>query len=202
MSLSTPAPLELSDQDIGKEIHDFAHQLWPINRSITGVGVRQTLEMIKVHVPELTIKSITTGTQAFDWTIPQEWIVRDAWIITPDGKKICNFSENNLHLLGYSVAVNKVVSKEELDAHLYSRPDLPDAIPYVTSYYKPRWGFCMSEYERQNLPDGDYQVFIDSDHFDGQLDYGEIFFRGETEEEILKFLKEKGHPALDFEAAV
>ena len=134
MSASTPFSDEFLNPNIGREIHDFACQLWPINRSITGAGVRQTLEMIKAHVPTLVTRDIATGTQVFDWTVPQEWFVREAWIKTPDGRKICDFSKNNLHLVGYSVAVNKTISKEELETHLYSRPDLPDAIPYVTSY--------------------------------------------------------------------
>jgi len=185
MSASTPFSDEFLNPNIGREIHDFACQLWPINRSITGAGVRQTLDMIKAHVPTLVTRDIATGTQVFDWTVPQEWFVREAWIKTPDGRKICDFSENNLHLVGYSVAVNKTISKEEMENHLYSRPDLPDAIPYVTSYYKPRWGFCISDTERQQLPDGDYHVFVDADHFDGSLTYGEAFFEGETDDEIL-----------------
>ena len=185
MSASTPLSDDFFNPDMGREIHDFARQPWPINRSITGAGVRETLAMIKAHVPTLVTRDIATGTQVFDWTIPQEWFVREAWIKTPDGRRICDFSENNLHLVGYSAAVNKTISKEELENHLYSRPDLPDAIPYVTSYYKPRWGFCISDTQRQQLPDGDYHVFVDADHFDGSLTYGEAFFEGETDDEIL-----------------
>lgn len=185
MSASSPFSDEFLNPDIGREIHNFACQLWPLNRSITGAGVRQTLEMIKAHVPPLVTRDIPTGTKIFDWTVPQEWVVREAWIKTPDGRKICDFSENNLHLVGYSVAVNKTISREELETHLYSRPDLPDAIPYVTSYYEQRWGFCITDTERQKLPDGDYHVFVDADHFDGNLSYGEAFFKGETDDEIL-----------------
>ena len=173
------------DTCIGSEIHDFARTLWPINRSITGAGVRETLALIKQHIPTLEITEVPTGTEVFDWTVPQEWLVREAWIKTPDGRKICDFSKNNLHLVGYSTAVNETLSRKELDQHLYSLPDMPEAIPYVTSYYQPRWGFCISDNERKNLPDGRYEVFIDANHFDGSLSYGEAFHEGESSEEIL-----------------
>ena len=130
---------------IGQSIHKFAKELWPINRSITGDGVRETLGLIKRHVSSLEITEVPTGTAVFDWTVPKEWVVREAWIKTPDGQKICSFAENNLHIVGYSVAVDNVISRDDLESHLYSRPDIPDAVPYVTSYYKERWGFCIDK---------------------------------------------------------
>ena len=147
---------------IGNEIYKFARELWPINRSITGDGLRNTLQRISNHLPSLKIKSIPTGTKAFDWKIPQEWFVREAYIITPQGEKICDFSKNNLHLLGYSTPFNGKMSLNELKKHLYTIPEQPDAIPYITSYYSERWGFCLSQDEYNNLVDGEYQIKIDS----------------------------------------
>ena len=170
---------------IGKKIHDFAKQLWPLNRSITGNGVRQTLNIIKEHISELKIHSVPSGTQVFDWNIPLEWNVNDAYIITPSGKKICDFSENNLHLLGYSVPFRGKVSLEELKKNLYTLPDQPEAIPYVTSYYHERWGFCLSKNQFDLLEEGVYEVVIDSNLFKGFLNYGEIIIPGKSQDEIL-----------------
>ena len=156
-----------------------------MNRSITGDGVRQTLFEIQKHLPNLEIIETPTGTQVFDWTVPQEWRVRDAYIIRPDGKKICQFKENNLHLVGYSVPVSAKMSLNELTKHLHTLPSQPDAVPYVTSYYQRRWGFCLSEAEKNSLPDGEYEVVIDAELFDGFLTYGELFIPGSTEQEVL-----------------
>ena len=154
---------------IGKEIHNFALDLWKINRSITGEGVRETLNLIKEHLPNLKVHSVKSGTKVFDWELPQEWKVNKAYIITPDGKKICDFSENNLHLVGYSTPFNGYVSFEELKKHLHTLPKQPKAIPYITSYYKPRWGFSISTEEYLKLGDGMYEVIIDTELFDGYL---------------------------------
>lgn len=169
---------------IGNEIYNLANRLWGINRSITGDGVRETLSIIKEILPELVIHEIPSGTKVFDWTVPKEWKVRDAYIITPSGKKICDFKSSNLHLVGYSIPTNKTVSLLELQEHLYSLPEQPNAIPYITSYYKERWGFCISHTEREKLEDGDYQVFIDSELFDGSLTYGELIIKGDSDKEI------------------
>lgn len=169
---------------IGNEIHQFAKKLWPINRSITGEGVRQTLQSIKNHIPNLEVKSITSGSSVFDWTIPKEWIVNEAYIVTPNGEKICDFSENNLHLLGYSIPFDGKVNFEELKQHLYTLPDQPNAIPYITSYYKDRWGFCLTHEQFENLEDGFYDVHIDSKLFDGVLNYGELLIKGKNEKEV------------------
>ena len=169
---------------IGAKIHEFAYDLWPLNRSLTGEGVRNTLERIRNHLPNLVIKSISSGTKAFDWKIPKEWFVREAYIITPQGEKICDFSKNNLHLLGYSTPFNGKMSLNELKKHLYTIPEQPDAIPYITSYYSERWGFCLSQDEYNNLVDGEYQIKIDSNLFNGELNYGELIIPGKSKKEV------------------
>jgi len=167
-----------------KQIYNLAKKLWPINRSITGDGVRETLSIIQKEVPELKIFEIPSGTKVFDWTIPKEWRVRDAYIVTPSGEKICQFKKNNLHLIGYSSSINLTLSLSQLQDHLYSLPDQPSAIPYITSYYEERWGFCIAHEERKNLQEGDYKVYIDSELFDGSLTYGEILIKGQSSKEI------------------
>ncbi|KAB8028026.1 DUF4910 domain-containing protein [Fluviispira multicolorata] len=169
---------------IGTEIHKFACSLWHLNRSITGDGVRQTLSIIKEVLPDLSIVEVPTGTSVFDWTIPKEWKVNDAYIVTPSGTKICSFKENNLHLVGYSIPIHKKLSLNELQDNLYSLSDQPTAIPYITSYYKARWGFCISQQQRDSLLEGEYEVFIDSELFDGSLTYGELFIKGKSQSEI------------------
>ena len=170
--------------NIGEEIHNFAKELWPLNRSITGSGVRETLKQTQKILPNLKIHEVASGTQVFDWIVPKEWEVKEAWIKKPNGKKICDFSTNNLHLVGYSKPIHQKISKKELDKHLFSSPEQPSAIPYVTSYYKERWGFCISEFERKKLEDGDYEVFINSSLFNGSLTYGELVINGRLNDEI------------------
>lgn len=169
---------------IGSEIHKLAERLWGINRSITGDGVRETLAILKESIPDLKVVEVPTGTAVFDWTIPKEWRVHDAYILTPSGKKICSFKENNLHLVGYSIPIRKKLSLQELQDHLYSLPEQPTAIPYITSYYKERWGFCLSQQQRDGLEDGEYEIFIDSELFEGSLTYGELFIQGKSNREI------------------
>lgn len=169
---------------IGSEIHAFAQELWGINRSITGKGVRETLSRIKKHLANLEIKSVKSGTPVFDWTTPKEWSVQEAYLVTPGGKKICDFAINNLHLVGYSTPFRGKLTLDELQDHLYSLPDQPNAIPYITSYYKERWGFCISQKERDLLEDGLYEIVIDSQLFDGVLNYGELIIKGSTDEEV------------------
>ena len=168
----------------GDDIFDLAKELWPINRSITGDGVRQSLSILKKHIPDLCLFEVPTGTKVFDWTIPKEWKVKDAYIIAPSGEKICSFKENNLHLVGYSTKFHGILNLSQLQNNLYSLPDQPSAIPYITSYYEERWGFCLSQQMRDSLEDGDYEVFIDSELFDGSLTYGELLIKGKTDEEI------------------
>lgn len=169
----------------GNLMHTLAKQLWPINRSITGEGVRQTLSILTEHLPELQVHEIPSGTTCFDWTVPREWRVRDAWIKDAAGNKVVDFAANNLHLVGYSIPADVSLSLEELQKHLYSLPEQPDAIPYITSYYSERWGFCLTQHERDRLQPGQYQVHIDSELFDGSLTYGELYLPGQTDREIL-----------------
>ena len=169
---------------IGNCIHALAKSLWHFNRSITGDGVRNTLKELTNIIPDLRTHEVASGEQVFDWTIPEEWRVREAYIITPSGKKICDFRENNLHLVGYSIPVNKRMDLSELNKFLYSLPDQPNAIPYITSYYKKRWGFCISQNDRMQLEEGEYHVVIDSELFNGWLTYGELLIRGQSDKEV------------------
>jgi aminopeptidase-like protein len=172
-------------RDVGLEMYKLAKRLWPINRSLTGDGNRETLKIINEHIPQLKIHEIPTGTPCFDWTVPREWKVHEAYLITPSGDRICDFSENNLHLVGYSVPFNGTLSLAQLQDHLYSLPDQPEAIPYVTSYYREYWGFGISEKQRRSLADGIYKVIIDSELFNGSLTYGELLIPGRTKQEVL-----------------
>ena len=176
--------MDIIEEDIGNIMHAWARDLYPICRSITGAGVRQTLDFIKSIIPELEIYSVASGTKVFDWEIPNEWNIRDAYIADEAGEKIIDFKQHNLHVVGYSEPVNKKVSLAELDKHLYSLPDQEDAIPYITSYYQKRWGFCLTHKQRQNLSAGNYQVYIDSDLKPGVLNYAEIILAGQSEKEI------------------
>ena len=166
------------------EIEGLFDRLWPLPRSITGAGVRITHDILGEIVPLERIE-VPSGTTVYDWTVPKEWVVREAYVVEPDGRRILDVANNNLRLLNYSVPFRGKVSREELDDHLHSRPDLPDAIPYVTSYYQPRWGFCLSERERQSLPRGDYQVVIDTDLIDGSLTLSEAILPGTEPGEVL-----------------
>ena len=169
---------------IGDEIYQFAKELWPLNRSITGNGLRETLQKVSKHLSKFEIKSVPSGTKVFDWTVPKEWDVKEAYIITPSGMKICDFSENNLHLVGYSIPFEGEISFEELKTHLHTLPDQPNAIPYVTSYYEERWGFCLSHEKFNTLERGIYKVVIKSRLFKGELNYGELLIKGKSEKEI------------------
>ncbi len=169
---------------IGNEIHQLAQELWPINRSITGEGVRETLRKISKHLPKLKIQSVPSGTEVFDWNVPKEWSVKEGYIVTPSGKKICDFSKNNLHLVGYSVPFEGSLNFAELKKHLHTIPDKPKAIPYVTSYYKETWGFCLTQEQFDTLENGTYKVVINSTLFDGELNYGELFLKGKYDKEI------------------
>ena len=169
---------------IKKDIYRLCEVLWPITRSITGNGVRETLSIIQQEISNLTIHEVPTGTQCFDWKIPKEWNIKDAYIIDPDGKKIIDFQDSNLHVVGYSSPINQTVPLAELQEHLHSRPEQPNAIPYVTSYYEERWGFCLTENQRKTLKEGNYQVFINSELSDGSLTYGELIIPGKSEKEI------------------
>lgn len=170
--------------EIANSMHALAKELFPICRSLTGTGVRQTLDIIRRELGELSVYEVPTGTKCFDWNVPREWNISDAYIIDPEGKKICEFSDSNLHVVGYSLPINKVLTLKELQKHLHSLPEQSDAIPYVTSYYSDYWGFCLKDSERQKLKEGEYQVYIDSELKEGSLTYGELIIPGESEEEV------------------
>ena len=160
--------------DIGNEMYTLCNKLFPICRSITGNGVRETLRVLQSICPAMTLHEVPTGTQVFDWTVPKEWNIRDAWIKNSKGEKILDFAKSNLHVMGYSIPVNQKVTLEELLPLIHTQPDQPDAIPYVTSYYKERYGFCMSQLQKDTLQEDTYHIYIDSDLKDGSLTYGEI----------------------------
>lgn len=181
--------------NIAKNIYTLCKELFPINRSLTGDGVRETLSILKRELPDLQILEVPTGTACFDWTIPKEWNCKEAYIIDPDGNKICDFSQNNLHLLGYSTAIDATFSLEELKKYLYSLPQLPQAIPYMTSYYKERWGFCITHQEKEKLKEGQYHVYINSTLENGSLTYGELLIKGSSKEEIF-FSTYLCHPSM------
>jgi len=178
-----------------KEIEEYFDRLWPICRSITGDGLRESFRILQEIIP-LELTEVPSGTHVFDWEVPDEWSVRDAYIITPDGEKIADFKVNNLHVVNYSEPVEKEVSFEELKDHLHFKEELPDAIPYITSYYKRTWGFCISYDRFRELPrEGTYSVVIDSDLKPGSLTYGDLVLPGETDEEIL-FSSYLCHPSM------
>ena len=169
---------------IGEDLHSFAASLFPICRSITGDGIRQTLAMIRDRIP-LEIQEVPSGTSVFDWTVPKEWNIRDAYIKAPDGRRIVDFQRSNLHVVNYSTPIHLTLPLEELKTHLFSIPEHPEWIPYRTSYYKEDWGFCLSHHEMLELQEGEYEVCIDSTLADGHLSYGEYYLPGRTSDEVL-----------------
>jgi len=169
---------------IGKKMHALAERLYLLCRSISGDGVRQSLHILQEYIP-LEIHEVPTGTPVFDWAVPREWNIRDAWVKNPEGRKIIDFQQHNLHILQYSVPVRRRLSLPELKEHLFTLPEQPGLIPYRTSYYQENWGFCLPHRQLEALPEGEYEVFIDSSLEDGHLTYGEYFLPGKTEEEVL-----------------
>ena len=181
--------------DTGRNMYELAGKLFPICRSITGNGFRQSLEMIREIVPEIQVFEVPSGTAVYDWTVPKEWNIRGGWIKNMQGETIIDFNDCNLHVMGYSIPVHQTISREELSEHVYTQPEQPEWIPYVTSYYKQRWGFCMSERQKQALTDAEYEVYIDSTLEDGFLTYGELVLPGETDDEIF-FSTYLCHPSM------
>lgn len=169
---------------VGREMYSLITELYPICRSITGNGVRETLKILSRHIP-LEIHEVPTGTPVFDWTIPKEWNIRDAYIKNSRGERVVDFQKSNLHVVSYSMPVRKRMSLAELKGHLFTLPDYPDWIPYRTSYYKEDWGFCLSHKQFLELRDEQYEVCIDASLKEGHLTYGEYYLQGRTEEEIL-----------------
>ena len=165
-------------------MHDWAKDLFPICRSITGPGARETLKYIQGIIPDLIIHSVSSGTRAFDWTVPDEWTINDAFIADESGQRIVDFQKHNLHIMGYSEPVDKWLTLDELDPHLFSLPDQPNAIPYITSYYERRWGFCLTHNQRKALKRGRFHAVVDSYLSPGVLNYGELVLKGKTKQEV------------------
>ena len=183
--MTSAGPQEAAkSEDLGKEIYNFMVELYPICRSITGEGVRETLRAIRKRIP-LEMHEVPSGTKVFDWTVPREWNVSDAYIMNQEGKRVVDFKAHNLHLMSYSSPVRKKMPLAELRPHLFTLPDHPEWIPYRTSYYKENWGFCLRHTDLERLPDDEYDVVIDSSLQPGSLTYGECYVPGEISDEIL-----------------
>lgn len=184
MSTVRQALADLDRHAAGRSMMDLAAELYPIPRSLTGDGVRETLERIGRRLP-LEVHELATGTPVLDWTLPKEWNPREAWIRDPAGQKVVDFADHALHLLGYSAPVHRRMTLDELRPHLHSLPEQPDLIPYRTSYYEETWGFCLPHRLLASLPDGEYEVFIDASLEDGSMTWGECLLPGATAEEVL-----------------
>jgi aminopeptidase-like protein len=165
----------------------YFDRLWPLLRSITGAGLRQTLDIERLEIP--------SGTAVFDWTVPPEWVVRAAYVVGPDGRRRFDVAQSNLRLVNYAAPFRGRIDRAELDRHLFSLPDQPDAIPYVTRYYTREWGFCVTHREREALPDGDYEAVVDTDFVDGAISLAEAVLPGRSDREVL-FTSYVCHPSL------
>ena len=175
------------DMDCGRRIYDIAERIFPLNRSLSGNGVRETLKILKEYLPELTIKEIPSGTEVFDWTVPREWNCEEAFIENEVGERVIDYRKCNLHVLGYSLPMDEVLDWEELKKIVYTQPDQEEVVPYVTSYYAERRGFCMSERQKRKLDEkgGKFHAVIRSSLEDGSLTYADCVIPGESEKEIL-----------------
>ncbi len=183
-----------ADSSPGEQLYEQLRELLPLPRSITGEGVRQTLAHVCRELP-LDIVEVPTGSPALDWVVPKEWVVRQAWIAGPDGRRVVDFAVNPLHLLGYSTPIRARLTLQELRPHLHTMPDRPDWIPYRTSYYRETWGFCLPDRLARDLPEGEYEVFVDTDLIDGSLTYGELLVPGDEAAEVL-ISTHTCHPAM------
>lgn len=184
----------LNTYEIGQEMYRFISELYPICRSITGNGLRRTLRLIQAHIP-LAIHEIPTGTRVFDWTVPKEWNIRDAYIKNSKGDKVIDFNKSNLHVVSYSVPVRARMKLEKLKEYLFTLPEYTGWIPYRTSYYKESWGFCLTHNELCALKDDEYEVCIDASLEEGHLSYGEFYLKGESCDEVL-IVCHACHPSL------
>lgn len=179
----------------GEDMYKWATDLFPLNRSLTGKGTLDTLKYLGRLIPKLEIKTIESGTQVFDWTVPDEWNIKEGYIKDSNGNRIVDLKVNNLHVMGYSIPVRGNFTKTELSKHVHTLPEQPSAIPYVTSYYEDAWAFCMSYNQWKELDEGPFEVFIDSEKFKGTLNYGEILIPGVSKQEIL-FSTYVCHPSM------
>ena len=168
-----------------RDLYRWAQDLYPICRSLSGDGVRETLDYIKNLIPELTVHSIKSGEAVFDWQVPLEWNIKDAYIENKNGEKIVDFKINNLHVVGYSEPIDAILDLRDLQKHIHSLPEQPNAIPYVTSYYSRTWGFCMTDNQRQTLQEEKYRVVINSLLEPGVLNYADLIIKGKSSEEVL-----------------
>jgi aminopeptidase-like protein len=173
-----------SEKNNGSEMISWMRDIWSYPRSLTGHGTRKTLKYLKNINPDLNIYSFNSGERVFDWEIPDEWNIYDAYIEHESGKKFAEFKNNNLHILGYSIPCDMYVSLDELLPHIYTQKDQPDVIPYVTSYYEDNWGFCMSENQKEKLPSGKYHVVIDAKKHRGSMEIADLVIKGESSKEI------------------
>ena len=171
-------------QSIGEDIYGFISELYPICRSITGEGARETLGLIGKRIP-LEIHEVPSGTTVFDWVVPKEWNIKNAYIKNARGEKVIDFKDSNLHVVNYSVPVHRKIALSELKNRLFAMPEHPDWIPYRTSYYKEDWGFCLTHNQLLALNEDEYEVCIDATLEPGSLSYGECFFKGQTTDEVL-----------------
>jgi aminopeptidase-like protein len=174
----------LTSNDVSREMYELIAELYPLCRSLTGDGVRKTLSILNKHLP-LDIHEVPTGTPVFDWTVPKEWNIRDAYVKNAQGERIIDFHRSNLHVVSYSTPIRKTLRLEELREHLFTLPDRPEWIPYRTSYYTANWGFCLSHNQLLELQDNEYEVCIDASLENGHLTYGEYYLPGDTIDEVL-----------------
>src|SRR6202046_2396793 len=174
----------METEALGSQAYDLMRRLFPLCRSLTGNGVRDTLDVLEEYIP-LQRTEIASGTRVFDWTVPDEWNIRDAYIATPDGQRVVDFRRSSLHVVSYSEPVRTRLSLDELRERLHTLPDQPDLVPYRTSYYHRTWGFCLSHRQLLELAPGEYEVVIDSTLEPGKLTYGELRLPGSSDEQVL-----------------